>query len=207
VKVEGDDLAPVTGAVRGFEKYCGQGPLDLGIYNVDASTRGLGDAYVSVDGGSDDFRREGPFVLDQAGCVFKPAVLVMPPGTLLVKNSDTMPHNVTTEGKLNPLVKESFFPAGAISARFPFEEVVRVRCSIHPWMQAALIITNRAAHALTDRQGRFRLERVEAGRRRVRAWHLLGEEVSVEVDVPADGVVEVEIPWKPRPGFRAPFGR
>lgn len=207
VRVEGDDLAPVTGAIRGFEKYCGPGPLDLGIYKVDPLTRGLADAFVSVDGASDDFRADGPFVLDQAACLFKPVVLVMPPGTVVVKNSDTMPHNATLEGKHNAKVDESFAPGGAISARLAFEDAVRVRCLIHPWMQAAIIVTRRAAHALTDREGRFRLERVEAGKRRVRVWHLMGEERSIEVEVPAGGTVEVEIPWSPRVGFRAAFGR
>jgi hypothetical protein len=38
-------------------------------------------------------------------------------------------------------------------------------------------------------------------------WHLLGEETAVEVEVPVKGTVQVDIKWKPRPGFRATFNR
>jgi Ser-tRNA(Ala) deacylase AlaX len=74
-------------------------------------------------------------------------------------------------------------------------------------MMAGLVVTRRSAHAVTDAKGRFRIEGVESGRRRIKVWHVLGDEVSVEAEVPAGGVVQVEIPWKPRTGFRASFGR
>ncbi|HEY3225719.1 MAG TPA: carboxypeptidase regulatory-like domain-containing protein [Planctomycetota bacterium] len=207
VRVDSDDIAPVGGSVRGFEKYCGTGPLDLGIYKVDPSTRGLAGAYVEADGHCEEFRAESVPVLDQKGCLFTPVLLVVPPGPVVFKNSDGMAHNVTIRGLLNPAVGEGFPGGEAISKTFPFEERLAVRCTVHPWMQAGLVVTKRASHALTDAAGRFRIDRVEAGRRRVRVWHLLGEEVTIEIEIPPDGVAEVEIPWKPRPGFRAPFGR
>ncbi|HKS17237.1 MAG TPA: hypothetical protein VJU16_07985, partial [Planctomycetota bacterium] len=207
VRVDSNDIAPITGSVVGFEKYCGQGPLELGIYLVDSATKGLSGAYVEADGVSLAFQTESIPVLDQKACLFTPTLLVVPPGTVLFKNSDGMPHNVTIETKLNGRVSEGFPGGEAITKKFPFEEKLAVRCTVHPWMQAGLVITRGTAHAVSDKGGRFRIERVEAGKRRVRAWHLLGDEVSVEVDVPPDGVAQVEIPWKPRANFRAAFGR
>ena len=207
VRVDSDDIRPLTGTVRGFEKYCGEGPLDLGLYKVDAATRGLAGAFVEADGRCAEFRSEEILVLDQKACLFTPALVVAPPGRIVFRNSDAMAHNVTIEGKLNPVVKEGFPGGQAISASFPFDEKLAVRCSIHPWMAAGLVVTRRAAHAVTDARGRFRIEGVEAGRRRISVWHVLGEEVSADVDVPAGGTAEVELAWKPRAGFRAPFGR
>jgi plastocyanin len=207
VRVDHDDIAPLTGSARGFEKYCGQGPVEIGIYKVDAATKGLESAFVEADGRGAERKSGDIATLDQKACVFTPPLVVTPPGPVVFKNSDSMAHNITIRGMLNPGVTEGF-PAGeAISRMFPFDEKLTVRCSIHPWMVAGLVVTRRSMHAVTDAKGRFRIEGVEAGRRKIKVWHVLGEEVTIEADVPPDGVVQVEIPWKPRTGFRAPFGR
>lgn len=207
VRVDSDDIAPLTGSVLGYEKFCGPGPVDTGLYKVDAATKGLAGAFVEADGRCAEFRPEGIPVMDQRACLFTPALLVAAPGTVIFKNSDGMAHNVTIQGLLNPVVKEGFPGGEAISKPFPFEEKMAVRCTIHPWMLAGLVVTRRAAHAVTGPQGRFRIEGVEAGRRKIKVWHLLGEETAVEVDVPANGTIQVEIKWKPRKGFRASFVR
>lgn len=207
VVVDSDDLDPLTGSVRGFEKYCGQGPLDVGAYRVDRATKGLAGAFVESDGRSADFKSGDVPVVDQKACLFTPPILVAPPGPVVFKNSDTMAHNITIEGLLNPVVKEGFSGGQAISRNFPFDEKLALRCSIHPWMVASLVVTRRAAHAVTDLQGRFRIEKVEAGRRRIKVWHLLGEEAAIDVDAPKEGTIQVEIKWKPKAGFRAGFGR
>jgi len=206
VRVDSDDIAPLTGAVRGFEKYCGQGPLDMGVYKVDPASKGLADAFVEADGRCGEFKREGAPVLDQKACLFTPALLVVPAGQVVFRNSDTMAHNVKIRGALNPTVDEGFPGGEAVSGNFPFDEKLTVRCSIHPWMMAGLVVTRRVAHAVTDAKGRFRIENVEAGRRLVKVWHLFAEAM-IEVDVPVGGTAQVEIVWKPRPNFRAGFGR
>jgi plastocyanin len=207
VRVDSDDIAPLTGSVLGYEKFCGPGPVDTGLYKVDAATKGLAGAFVEADGRCAEFRPEGVPVMDQKACLFTPVLLVAAPGQVIFKNSDGMAHNVTIQGLLNPRVAEGFPGGEAISKSFPFEEKVAVRCTIHPWMLAGLVVTRRAAHAITGAQGRFRIEGVEAGRRKIRVWHLLGEETAVEVEVPVKGTVQVDIKWKPRPGFRATFNR
>jgi plastocyanin len=207
VRVDSDDIAPLTGSVLGYEKFCGPGPVDTGLYKVDAATKGLAGAFVEADGRCAEFRPEGVPVMDQKACLFTPVLLVGAPGQVIFKNSDGMAHNVTIQGLLNPRVAEGFPGGEAISKSFPFEEKVAVRCTIHPWMLAGLVVTRRAAHAITGAQGRFRIEGVEAGRRKIKVWHLLGEETAVEVVVPANGTIQVEIKWKPRAGFRASFGR
>lgn len=207
MRVGSDDVAPLLGTIRGFERYCGAGPLDVGLYRVDTATKGLGGAYVETDGRCGEFKAGGVPVLDQKACLFTPVLLIVPPGPVVFKNSDGMAHNVTIRGQLNPAVAEGFSGGQAISKNFPFDEKLSVRCTVHPWMLAGLVVTRRAAHAVTDGAGRFRIEGVEAGRRKVRVWHLLGEEVEVEADVPAGGVAQIEITWKPRPGFRSGFTR
>lgn len=207
VRVDSEDIAPLAVFTGGFEKYCGKGALDVGLYKVDPVGKGLSGAFVEADGRSAEFKAESIPVLDQKACLFSPVLRVAPPGPILFKNSDAMAHNVTIQGMLNPIVKEGFGGGEAISRTFPFEEKLTVRCSVHPWMMAGLVVTGREVHAVSDAGGKFRIERVEAGRRKVRLWHLLGEEMTVDADVPADGVAYVKFDWKPRPGFRAGFGK
>jgi plastocyanin len=207
VRVDSDDIAPLAVITSGFEKYCGKGALDVGLYRVAPISKGLSGAFIEADGRSAAFKAESIPVLDQKACLFTPVLRVVPPGPVLFKNSDAMAHNVTIRGLLNPIVGEGFGGGEAISRTFPFEEKLTVRCSIHPWMVAGLVVTGREAHAVSDEGGKFRIERVEAGRRKVRLWHLLGEELTVDADVPVDGVAYVKFDWKPRPGFRAGFGK
>lgn len=209
VRVATDDIAPLRVRPRGFEKYCGDAPLDIGLYRVDSESKGLADAFVIVDGPSEEFKADVPQVLDQASCVFKPPVLVIAPGELLLRNSDTIVHTSKIEAKINPSQDVLLAAGHSVAARLNFEEMIRVKCALHPWMHSVVIVTRRRTHALTDGAGRFLIQRVPAGRRRLRIWHVLGEEeVAMQIDVPADGTADAGvITWKPRAGFRAEFGR
>lgn len=208
VRVAADDVKPLLAVARGYEKWCGTEPLDLGAYRVDPATRGLAGAFVWVEGPAAEFRLDATPVLDQRKCVYVPPLVVMPPGDLVIRNSDDMPHNTTLDGAANAGVSVNL-PAGrSETVRLMFDERLRARCSIHPWMIASVVVTRTRAHAVTDEAGRFRIEGAPAGRRKLHVWHAMGPEVVVDVDVASDGVVEPPaIEWTPRSNFRAPFGR
>lgn len=203
-----DDTKPVLAVARGYEKWCGSEPLDLGIYRVDPGTRGLAGAFVWVEGPADEFRLDATPVLDQKKGVYVPTLIVMPPGDLLIRNGDDMPHNTTLDGLANGAVSVNL-PAGRSEAvRLPFAEPMRARCSIHPWMVASVVVTRTMAHAVTDEAGRFRIDGAPSGRRKLHIWHVLGPEVVVEVEIRPGEPVEVPaVEWSPRANFRAPFGR
>ncbi len=207
VTVPPEHLDPVRPVAKGFETWCGAGPLDPRIYEPDRESRGLPGVFVWVDGPAADFAPPAVPVLDQARCVFDPPMLVVAPGDLVIRNSDSMAHNTTIEGKVNEAVNVNLPPGRSTTARLAFAEAMKVRCSVHPWMVSSLVVTRTSAHAVTDAKGRFRIEGAAAGRRKLRAWHPLGPELEVEVEVKADGVVDVPLAWVPRPNFRAPFGR
>jgi hypothetical protein len=191
----------VLGKTGDFASSCHSATLDLKLFRVSTS-RGLADVFVELEDGPDDFRATGPQILDQRSCVFSPPVLVVAPGEVLVRNSDSMAHNTSLDARINSAANLNLPPGQAQAIRLPFAEKILVRCSIHPWMSSALIVTRNPMHALTDLWGRFRLENVPAGKRRLRVWHQFGEEMTVEVNVPADGTLDLPIEWKPRAGFR-----
>lgn len=210
VVVKGDDVAPVTKKIAGQEAHCGAGPVDLGVWRVDAATRGLCDAHVWIEVAG--VRPEWPAgrpapSLDNGKCVFKPPVVMMAPGDLRISNSDTIPHSANLDAKTNAS-ENVMLPTGAsrlLSLRIP--ERIEVTCSVHPWMHAVVIVMKTPWEALSGEGGRFEMARVPVGRHRVKVWHrCVGEVDGGEVEVVENGRGEVRIEVAPIVGFRARFG-
>ena len=86
-----------------------------------------------------------PPVLDQRGCQFMPHVLITPAGaTVVVANSDPITHNIHTVTFENrPLNKAQPKELSKMEVTFPLPEKVKVKCDIHDWMGAWIVV---AAH-------------------------------------------------------------
>lgn len=123
-------------------------------------------------------RRVGPAALDQQHCVFTPHVLMVSPGEqVAIRNSDPVRHNVRIFREAMMLMHE-WQTAGAPELGWRFEEPGRylVRCGVHPWMYAWVIVPAHNAYALTDATGVFQIPSVPPGRYTLRVWHeTLGE--------------------------------
>ncbi len=179
------------GTVRGAVRYTGEVPAArsvpvTGDTAVCGSMRqvqrvrvgpaaGLADAVVSLT----DIRRgaafapEAPPELDQRGCRFTPHVLVVSAGgTVRVRNGDPVTHNIHTAAFDNRAVNRTQ-PAGlgAIELRFDAPEKVRVKCDLHPWMGAWIVVADHPYHAVTDEAGSFALTDVPPGAYTVEVWH------------------------------------
>jgi hypothetical protein len=208
VVVKGDDLAPVTKKIVGQEAHCGTEPVDLGVWRVDAVTKGLRDAYVWIEAAG--VRTEWPAastpVLDNGKCVFHPPVVLMAPGDLRLANSDTIPHSAQIGAQANA-PENVMLPPGAsrlVSLRIP--ERIEVTCSVHPWMHAVVIVAKVPWGALTGEGGAFEIARVPVGRHRVKAWHRCVGEVEIgEVEVEEGRRAEVRGEVVPATGFRTRF--
>jgi plastocyanin len=206
VRVKGGDVAPVTKKIAGQEDHCGAGPLDLGVWRVDAASRGLADAHVVVEGATGAWVAASIQTLDNGTCVFRPAVLLMAPGDLKIANSDTIPHSAVFNTTLNP--GENFLlPAGASRVTtLRIAERIEVTCSVHPWMHAVVIVKRTPFEALTTGEGAFELRGVPAGKHRLKVWHrCVGEVDAGEVDVPANGTATLGVEIEPVAGFRQKF--
>ena len=125
---------------------------------------------------------ESTAVLDQQECVFSPHVLVVPPGgSLAIRNSDPLRHNVRIFLGFKMLMHE-WQPDQADDLVWRFETPGRylVRCGVHPWMYAWVIAAEHAYYSVTDASGRFRIPNVPIGRYTLRLWHeTLGEQEQV----------------------------
>lgn len=146
---------------------------------VVASDGGLANVVVSISSGLSGWLREEfpppstPAVLNQRGCVFEPHVVAVMVGEpLLIKNSDPMLHNVHVMAVNNPAPNLGQPSVGEL-ATSPFEspEVFRVKCDVHPWMQAWVRVVDNPYFAVTGRDGRFTLRGLPPGTYTLKAWH------------------------------------
>lgn len=134
-------------------------------------------------------------LLDQRECLFSPHVVSLGlGGEIGIRNSDTVLHNIRIFREGNPdMLMHRWQKADAADVRWPFPESGRyvVRCGVHPWMYAWIVVLPPGRSAVTGPDGRFSLAQVPPGRHELRVWHeTLGERrVTVEV---RDGTQQVD---------------
>jgi plastocyanin len=115
--------------------------------------------------------------MDQKECVFVPRVVIVPAaGTVEFLNSDRLLHNLHSVSRDNPPFNRTQPKGRTIPVTFVKPEIVRIDCDLHSWMRGWVVVAAHPFYALTDAQGRFRLDNVPPGPYTLRVWHeRLGE--------------------------------
>jgi len=119
---------------------------------------------------------EGDAMLDQKGCMYTPHVQGMRQGqTLAIKTSDPTAHNVHGYAKVNRPFNRSQ-PAGAanVTIKMKRDEAsppMKVKCDIHPWMNAYVAVVKHPYFSVTGDDGSFKLENLPPGTYTIEAWH------------------------------------
>jgi plastocyanin len=133
-------------------------------------------------------------VMDQRNETFVPHVLAIPTGTTVdFPNSDRIYHNVFSLSKTEPFDLGRYAMGRSKQVRFDRAGIVRVFCEIHSHMSAFILVFSHPFFAMTDSEGRYRIDNVPPGNYSVIAWN---EGVSSDpspVAVPNGGVAELDI--------------
>jgi plastocyanin len=136
----------------------------------------------------------GHAVMDQRNETFAPHVLAITTGTTVdFPNSDRIYHNVFSLSKGTPFDLGRYAAGRSKSVRFDRPGIVRVFCEIHSHMSAFILVFSHPFFAITDSEGRYRIDNVPPGTYNVVAWN---EGVSSEpapVTVPTAGVAEIDL--------------
>jgi plastocyanin len=113
-----------------------------------------------------------PAVLDQRNETFVPHVLAVTTGTTIdFPNSDRIYHNVFSLSKTKTFDLGRYAVGQSKSVQFDRPGIVRVFCDIHSHMNAFVLVFSHPFFAVTDDQGRYRIENVPVGNYSVVAWH------------------------------------
>ncbi|MFQ5651078.1 MAG: carboxypeptidase regulatory-like domain-containing protein [bacterium] len=139
--------------------------------------------------------------ITQKECQFSPHVQVVPAGTRMsIFNEDGIAHNIHTLGVENPSFNQQ---QPGIKKRmvtkkndFAVPEMIPIKCDIHQWMKAWIVVADHPFHAVSDDGGAFKISGVPAGTYTVEFWHeTLGKQTQ-EVTVKPGADVEVQAVFK-----------
>ncbi len=110
--------------------------------------------------------------MDQKNETFVPHVLAIVAGTTVdFPNSDRTYHNVFSLSRTKSFDLGRYAAGRSKSVRFDRPGIVRVFCEIHSHMSAFILVFAHRYFAVTDDEGRYRLDNVPPGAYTVVAWN------------------------------------
>jgi plastocyanin len=135
----------------------------------------------------------GHVVLDQRDERFVPHVLAITTGTIVdFPNSDRIFHNVFSLSKTRPFDLGRYAAGRSKAVTFDRPGIVRVFCDIHSHMNAFILVFNHPFFALTDTDGRYRIDNVPPGTYNLVAWNEGVSSGPQAVVVPEGGEAELD---------------
>ena len=184
--------------ISSTDKICHKKPIPNDDMVVSKEDGGIRWAVVSIKkidrGKSVSSNSDQPVILDQRGCRFRPHVVVVTKDqTLNIRNSDNILHNVHVYSKKNqPFNRSMPGVVKELDVTFNRTERVRVGCDVHRWMGAWIVVAKHPYHAVTKKDGSFRLDDVPPGTYTLEVWHeKLGKQTQeVTVQAGTDSIVE-----------------
>jgi plastocyanin len=143
-----------------------------------------------------------PVVIDQKGCLYTPQIVAVQTGQkVVVKNSDTCVHNVHSKPTVpgNDEHNDVQMPGGA-DLTYTFakpEPFLKFQCDVHPWMFAWVSVFDSPYFCVSDKDGKFTIKNVPAGKYTVEAAHRkLGKQTQDVKVKDADVTVNFTFPAK-----------
>lgn len=146
--------------------------------------------------GSGHATRSDTVVLDQVGCLYTPRVVGLQVGQALeVRNSDATLHNVnataTKAGRFNAAMP---MKGQKITKRFNAPEVfVRMKCDVHPWMEAHVAVFDHPFFAVTGADGKFSIGGLPAGSYTIGIAHPSVGQLEQTLKISEDAAAEVDV--------------
>ena len=138
-----------------------------------------------------DVREEPRARMNQRNETFIPHVLAILAGTTVdFPNNDRTYHNVFSLSRTRSFDLGRYAAGRSKSVRFDQPGIVRVFCDIHSHMSAYILVFSHRYFALTDEQGRYRIENVPPGTYTVVAWNEAVDTETRRVSVPDAGDVD-----------------
>jgi plastocyanin len=142
--------------------------------------------------------------MDQRNERFVPRVLAITVGSIVdFPNNDRTYHNVFSLSEARTFDLGRYAAGRSKAIRFERPGVVRVFCDIHSHMSAFILVFAHRFFAVTDADGRYRIDNVPPGAYTVSMWHEASVAEARPVTVPDSGG-EIEVHFAPGKTRNAP---
>lgn len=167
---------------------------------VIGANQGLKDVIVYIrNAPASDGSAQPMLELDQVNCIYTPHVLpIQVNQKLLIKNSDPTFHNSHWVSEKNGQENIGLpQPGTSASVSFSQEEFIRVRCDVHPWMEAWVGVMKSPFFATTARDGTFSIPKLPAGSYTLATWHPILGEREQPIEVSDTGGATITIDYAP----------
>jgi plastocyanin len=198
-----------AGAIAGTIRYLGEVPPSQRILTSDGATivhndivvhpksKGLRDVVAVLEWKEKipaDAKAK-PVVVDQREMVFVPRLVTAREGqTVRFDNSDMCNHIVQSA---------SIHAENLFNRTSPYEHKFKAQknpipigCPLHPWMRAWVMVLPHPYHAVSDAQGKFRIEQVPAGKHTLLLIHPdTNYRETVHVEVQPGKTAEIALDW------------
>ena len=202
VTLDGDIPAPKMLKVDKDLETCGHHEMFSEELIISKDTKGIKNVIVSIEGIEKGKKFSPPSsnpALDQKECTYIPHVLAIPAGTTVdILNSDKVLHNVHSYAIKNSPFNEGVSTGGKLPKKFEFPELVPIKCDLHKWMSAFIVIKDNPYFVMTGDNGSFKIDNVPAGTYKLQAWQeKLGKQVQ-DVTIEAGKEVKVDFQLKPK---------
>ena len=137
--------------------------------------------------------RSQPRLLQQ-DTSFRPSLLVIPVGrSVEFPNRDPFFHNVFSYSSTKRFDLGRDPRGESRTVTFDRPGVVKIYCEIHQWMRSAVVVVENPYFDEVGSDGRFTITGVPAGRYRLAVWDFDRGQRGVNVTVPAQGAVRVDV--------------
>ena len=151
---------------------------------VDPKSKGIRDVFIYMRKAPKDVHPElknskvKEIVFDQRGCQFKPhALFVRTDQVVVVKSDDACAHNTHTYPIRGQAINFLLQPNNRVGVKVPnkVREILpmQVKCDIHTYMKSHWLVLDHPYAAITDKDGKFKIEGLPAGKHEFRVWHEL----------------------------------
>jgi plastocyanin len=143
--------------------------------------------------------------LDQKGCIYIPHVLGIVIGqSLEIKNSDTTLHNVNCKAKKNTSFNQGMAGGMKLTKTFKkYERNINFKCDVHPWMGAKLHVFDHPFFAVSDKDGKFEIKNLPAGKYTLRFDYESSSykpvEKTIEIEIGDDDTKQITVNYQRKP--------
>jgi len=203
VKVEGKlpKLPPLQ--ITKYKEVCKDVPNESLIVGP---RQGLRYAVITLEGITKGkaVERETVHELDNVKCRFSPHVQAASVGQfVLLKNSDPILHTAhAVFANEQPQFNVGLYPGRVSRKPLVAAGVVKIRCEVHPWMSAYIIVTEHPYHAISDIYGEYELSDVPPGVYQLKVWHESLGTQERRIEVKPAATQHIDFTFTPSPGVK-----